>query len=59
MEKLKPDKKIRKALVGLILDQPFFGTVALRLDIQESDKYPTAATNGKSLFYNPQFPPGS
>jgi predicted metal-dependent peptidase len=55
MEKLAPDKKLSKALVGLILDQPFFGTLALRLDFKPTDKYPTAATNGKSLFYNPVF----
>jgi predicted metal-dependent peptidase len=47
--------KIRKARAGLILDAPFFGALALRLDLRPEPALPTMATNGQTLFYNPGF----
>jgi len=48
--------KIIVARVGLLLRHPFFGNMATRLGIQECDDWcPTAATDGKNLYYNTKF----
>ena len=48
--------KIIVARVGLLLRHPFFGNMATRLIIKEaSDWCPTAATDGRHLYYNTQF----
>jgi len=48
--------KIIVARVGLLLRHPFFGNMATRLKIQDaSDWCPTAATDGRNLFYNVAF----
>ena len=45
--------KIIVARVGLLLRHPFFGNMATRLVIKEaSDWCPTAATDGRHLFYS-------
>ena len=48
--------KIIVARVGLLLRHPFFGNMATRLVIKEaSDWCPTAATDGRHLFYSVPF----
>jgi predicted metal-dependent peptidase len=48
--------KIVVARIGLLLRHPFFGNMATRLKIVDgSDWVPTAATDGRSLFYNREF----
>jgi predicted metal-dependent peptidase len=48
--------KIVIARVGLLLRHPFFGNMATRLKIQDgSDWCPTAATDGRNLYYNRDF----
>ena len=48
--------KIVVARVGLLLRHPFFGNMATRLKIQSCDDWcPTAATDGRHLYYNTQF----
>jgi predicted metal-dependent peptidase len=48
--------KIIVARVGLLLRHPFFGNMATRLKIEEcTDWCPTAATDGRHLFYNRNF----
>ena len=48
--------RIIVARVGLLLSHPFFGNMATRLKVQHCDDWcPTAATDGKHLFYNTQF----
>ena len=44
-----------KARSRLILDNPFFGTLCLRLKPVERDDIDTGATDGKHLFYNPKW----
>lgn len=46
-----------KARISLIMKQPFFGSLALRLQlIQDSTlKLPTMAVDGKHIFYHPEF----
>lgn len=48
--------KIIVARVGLLLRHPFFGNMATRLKIESCDAWcPTAATDGRHLYYNTQF----
>ncbi len=48
--------KIVVARVGLLLRHPFFGNMATRLKIVDgSDWCPTAATDGRNLYYNREF----
>lgn len=48
--------KIIVARVGLLLRHPFFGNMATRLKIVDgTDWCPTAATDGRSIFYNRDF----
>ena len=44
------------ARVGLLLRHPFFGNMATRLKVENCDDWcPTAATDGRHLYYNTQF----
>jgi len=44
------------ARVGLLLRHPFFGNMATRLIVKPCDDWcPTAATDGRHLYYNTQF----
>jgi len=47
--------RIQKARTTLILDHPFFGSLLFRLKEHECRSIPTLATDGVSLFYNPDF----
>ena len=48
--------KIIVARVGLLLRHPFFGNMATRLKIQDaSDWCKTAATDGRSIYFNREF----
>ncbi|MGB6858324.1 MAG: VWA-like domain-containing protein [Terracidiphilus sp.] len=47
--------RIQKARTSLILDHPFFGSLLFRLKGHECRSIPTMATDGVSLFYNPEF----
>jgi len=45
-----------KARAQLLMDQPFFGTLALRLKfVQDKENCKTAATDGTRLVYNPDY----
>lgn len=44
-----------KARSRLVLDQPFFGTLCLRLKPVQSDEMETAATDGEHIYYNPKY----
>lgn len=47
--------RIQKARTTLLLDHPFFGTLLFRLGGKQSRSIATMATDGVSLFYNPEF----
>ena len=48
--------RIITARIGLLLRHPFFGNMATRLRIVAADDWlPTAAVDGRSLFFNTQF----
>lgn len=46
---------IIRARTQLLLEQPFFGTLALRLRVVERPDMKTLATDGRHLFYNPDY----
>ena len=47
--------KLTRARATLILDQPFFGALALRLPLIEDSGVKTMAVDGKTIRYNPTF----
>lgn len=48
--------KISNARAALIMDQPFFGTLSLKLKITEDEMFTsTMSTNGIDIVYNPNF----
>ena len=48
--------RIIVARIGLLLRHPFFGNMATRLRIKSADDWlPTAAVDGRNLFFNTQF----
>jgi predicted metal-dependent peptidase len=47
--------RIQKARTTLLLDHPFFGTLLFRLGAQSRSSIATMATDGVSLYFNPQF----
>ena len=51
----KASEMLAKGRAGLILDMPFFGSLALRLRLVEDLNQPTAWTDGKTLGYNPRW----
>lgn len=48
------EEKILRARIRLLLGQPFFGSLCLRLRLAAGD-VPTMATDGKRILYNPGF----
>ena len=53
--RLTSDLRIQKARTTLLLDHPFFGTLLFRLGARACSSIATMATDGVSLFYNPEF----
>ena len=51
------EKKIIRARVGMLFDHPFFGYLAISLEPTEKPDMnpPTMATNGRRLYYHPDF----
>jgi predicted metal-dependent peptidase len=47
--------RLQRARTSLLLDHPFFGSLLFRLKWREAPSIETMATDGVSLFYNPQF----
>ena len=48
-------EEYRKAISRLLLDNPFFGALALRLTPIEDESIGTACTNGVNIRYNPKW----
>lgn len=49
------EAKLSRARTQLLLNQPFFGTLCLRLKLEASTSFATMATDGRRLVYNPAF----
>jgi predicted metal-dependent peptidase len=52
---MTPQEKITKARAGLILDAPFFGSLALRTKLIEDPDCETAWINGPEMGFNPGY----
>ena len=48
------ERKLTRARTQLLLNQPFFGTLCLRLKLMEGG-VPTMATDGQRILFNPEF----
>jgi len=48
-------QRMKRARTMLLLHYPFFGYLAAKLKIVESTAYPTMATDGRHIFFNPDF----
>lgn len=51
-------KRIQRARTTLLIDQPFFGVLALQLHVTEDPTCQTAWTDGRSMGFNPAFVAG-
>ncbi len=51
----KTSLRIQKSRTSLVLDHPFFGSLLFRLKGRESRSIKTMATDGVSLYWNPEF----
>lgn len=47
--------KLSKARARMLIDQPFYATILLSTPMKATEDIPTAATDMKSIFYNPKF----
>src|SRR5580693_4258072 len=54
-DKTPTSLRVQKARTALVLDHPFFGSLLFRLKGRECRSIQTMATDGVSLFYNPDF----
>lgn len=52
------DEKIKKANMGLILNKPFYASLLFSLEFKEDSNCESCETNGKTLWYNPDFVSG-
>ncbi len=53
IEKLK--KRVTRARAELLLKQPFFAAIALRMKVKIGSEVPTMGTDGRTLFINPEW----
>jgi predicted metal-dependent peptidase len=49
------EQRLAKAKTALLLDYPFFGSLALSMPFVVTDEVPTAATDGTQVLFNPDF----
>lgn len=47
--------RITRARIQMLMLFPFYGTLALYLEVEETTEIDTFATDGKKLYYNPEF----
>lgn len=55
MNEMTPERKVMQARTNLVLDQPFFGALILRLPCSPDPACKTLWTNGTRIGYNPKF----
>src|SRR6185312_7259871 len=49
------DARLQRARVRLLLSQPFFGALCLRLKLEAAADIPTMATDGQRILFSPEF----
>jgi predicted metal-dependent peptidase len=47
--------RIEKQKIRVVLDHPFFGSLLMRLIVEETESIPTMSTDGEYLWINPKF----
>ena len=47
--------RLAKARIKLVLDHPFYGVISMQLPVVWTDKVPTAAVDGRHMYFNPEF----
>lgn len=47
--------RIEKQKIRVVLDHPFFGSLLMRLIVEETESIPTMTTDGEYLWINPKF----
>lgn len=52
---MKTQKLLEKAKIGLILNEPFFASAALKMEYEEDNSIETGCTNGICIRYNTDF----
>lgn len=52
---MQQEKKIRKAIAGLVFDSPFFASIIMRQTLKEDSTCQTMYVDGTHLGYNPGF----
>lgn len=52
---MSPQQKMTKSRANLVMMQPFFGALALRLKVVEDPAIQTASCDGSTLAFNPKF----
>ena len=52
---MNPQDRMMRGRITLLMTEPFFGTLLLRLGLVEDASVGTMATDGKKLFWAPQF----
>ena len=50
-----PAQRITRARSALVIFQPFYGTLLMNLHMEESQQFPTMATDGQRVLWNPEF----
>ncbi len=55
LNKPNAEMALTRAVTQLVMHQPFFGTLAMRLQRTRADWQPTCATDGVHLYYNAAF----
>lgn len=48
-------KKLAKARALLLIEQPFYGVLSLKLQLEARNSLPTLAVDGETIFYNEKF----
>ena len=54
-QRLEAPKRLRRILRGLLTQTPFFGTLALRMELKESDEVQNIQANGEVIRFNPRW----
>ena len=49
------DREIQQFKMQLLRKMPFYGDILLQLQILPQEDIPTAATDGRTIWYNPQY----
>jgi predicted metal-dependent peptidase len=52
---MTPQLKVSRALTNLLVHHPFYASMAMSLNIEESQRIKTMATDGKNIWWNAEF----